>query len=35
VPRELLDRFANKIAVRAVQVAEIAVSEYDNDWLDW
>jgi hypothetical protein len=35
VPRELLDRFADKVAVRAVQVAETAIYEHSGDWLDW
>jgi hypothetical protein len=35
VPWELLKRFADKVAERANQVAEAAVSEFAGDWLDW
>ena len=35
VPRELLDRFANKVADRAAMVAGTAVSEFFSSWLDW
>jgi len=34
VPRELLDRFANKIAAEAALVADAAIDELEYNWLD-